>query len=872
MHQPTQLRAATRHLLSLTLAAALTACGGGSSSSDNAAAPTDTTPAVTILAQPLDSQVTSGAAARFSVSTQQAAQAYQWQRSTDGGGTWTAIADATGTTLELTTVAATDDGHLFRVLIRSGGVDTPSSAAKLSVAPAVVAPAITVGPASVQVVAGTDASFTTTASGTSLAYQWQRSSDGAAWTDIAGQTGATLTLAAVTTDSNGLLLRVVVSNSAGNQASDAAQLSVQAATAAASITTQPAAVAVVAPAAASFSVVASGQPAPSFQWQRSTDGGTTYTDIPGATASSYSTGPTSLADNGQRLRVLVSNSAGSVLSQAQVLSVSAAVAAPAITLQPQDQQVAAGQVVTFSTTASGTPTPTLQWQLSTDGGSTWANIVGATAGTYAFTAAAGDDGRRLRVVATNSSSSATSRAAVLAVTVAASPLAGRSWTTAQSLEENTTAIQVTQRASAIDDAGRVTMVFIKSDGTRDRVYATRGMPNGALQAPTWTAPAPINGSLPASGSALGGLSITSAPGGDMVVLWSGKDTCSASSYLGVNPLFTCQYHYIARYRAATDTWEAPELFTDTDSSAGFETRTNDRGDLLLMGQSWIPGTVQRFTRVQAVFMRAAGETSFRRQVLATESPSPFETVKIDLDAAGNLLMAAKVRRAGIADILAFRGTVAGGIGEPVLLEDRAANAELAHVKLGRNGQQVVVWNYTDDLRTYAATSANASDAFVGGLVSDNFPGNTLVVTDEGQAILHSLGNGSRLSWTARDGWVASFTPGFVDSLFGFSVGNGVSRNGLVIFVDSGGMTATYDARQGAPVITPQSPAASRYVLGFSGGARLSDKPLISVNGVGFVDMLNDLVTLPTPAVPQGVRNPGSRTTSDTSALWGAFLK
>lgn len=870
MRQPSPHRPASRHLLSLALAAAvttLTACGGGSGSADTAAP--DAAPAVTILTQPLDSQVTAGGGASFSVGTQRQAQGYQWQRSTDGGATWTAIAGATAATLNLATVGAADNGHLFRVVISDAGVDTPSAAARLSVANAVVPPAISVGPADLQLTAGADATFTTTATGTSLAYQWQRSSDGTTWTDIAGQTGASLTLAAVAVDSNGLQLRVVVRNSAGSLASAAALLSVQAASAVPAISSQPAAVAVVAPAPATFSVVASGQPAPSFQWQRSTDGGTTFTDIPGAASASHSTGPTSLADNGQRLRVRVSNSAGSVLSLAQTLSVSAAVAAPAITLQPQDQRVNAGQTVTLTTTASGTPTPTLQWQLSTDGGSTWANIVGATAATYAFTAAAGDDGRRLRVVATNSSSSATSRAALLAVAAPVSPLAGRSWAVVQSLEENTTAVQVEGRASAIDDAGRVMVAFIKSDGTQSRVYAIRGTPNTTGQAPSWSTPVSISGSLPVTGT----LSVTSAPGGDMVALWAGKDTCTPTSYLGTNALFTCQYFYLARYRAATDTWEAPEVFTDTDTSAGFQTWTNDRGDLLLLGQSWIPGTVQRFTRVQAIFMRAAGEGSFRRQVLATESPSPFETVKLDLDDAGNLLMAAKVRRAGIADILGFRGTVAGGIGEPVLLEDRPANAELAHARLGRNGQQVVVWNYTDDLRTYAATSANATDTFRSGLVSESSPGNSLVVTDEGQAILHGTGGGSRLSWTAGDGWVASFTAGFTDSLFGFSVGRGISRNGLVMLVDGLGMTATYDARQGAPVITPQSPAGSRYVLGFSTGVlRPSNTPLISVNGVGFVDMLNDLVTLPTATAPQGVRNPGSRTTSDTSALWGAFLK
>lgn len=81
------------------------------------------------------------------------------------------------------------------------------------------------------------------------------------------------------------------------------------------IQTQPLNTAVVEPQTASFSVVASGTAPLTYQWLRSDDAGVTFTAINGATASSYTTGATSVAnDNGDRYRVVVSNLEGSAQS------------------------------------------------------------------------------------------------------------------------------------------------------------------------------------------------------------------------------------------------------------------------------------------------------------------------------------------------------------------------------------------------------------------------------------------------------------------------------------------------------------------------------------------------------------------------------
>ena len=51
---------------------------------------------------------------------------------------------------------------------------------------------------------------------------------------------------------------------------------------------------------------------------------------------------------------------------------------PLIGTDPTNQTVTAGQTATFTAAASGTPAPTMQWQLSTDDGATW-NLVGGIA-------------------------------------------------------------------------------------------------------------------------------------------------------------------------------------------------------------------------------------------------------------------------------------------------------------------------------------------------------------------------------------------------------------------------------------------------------------------------------------------------------------
>jgi hypothetical protein len=82
--------------------------------------------------------------------------------------------------------------------------------------------------------------------------------------------------------------------------------------------------------------------------------------------------------------------------------------APSITSNPTNQVVAVGQSATFSASASGTPTPTVQWQVSTDGGKTFSEINGATSTTLTLNnVTMAMSGYEYRAVFTNSAGKAT---------------------------------------------------------------------------------------------------------------------------------------------------------------------------------------------------------------------------------------------------------------------------------------------------------------------------------------------------------------------------------------------------------------------------------------------------------------------------------
>jgi hypothetical protein len=94
-------------------------------------------------------------------------------------------------------------------------------------------------------------------------------------------------------------------------------------------------------------------------------------------------------------------------------------APPQVTLQPPlHVTTTAGDGVTLTATATGTPVPTVQWQVSTDGGKTFNNVTGNTSAltsTFSFISNTGENGYEYRAVFTNEVSTATSTIVTLKV-------------------------------------------------------------------------------------------------------------------------------------------------------------------------------------------------------------------------------------------------------------------------------------------------------------------------------------------------------------------------------------------------------------------------------------------------------------------------
>ncbi len=95
---------------------------------------------------------------------------------------------------------------------------------------------------------------------------------------------------------------------------------------------------------------------------------------------------------------------------------------PTITKQPVSQTVDAGTEIVLHAHSSGVPTPVAQWQVSTDGGTTWTNLSGGEEGHLSLAITNDMDGYRYRARISNSSGNVISDVAVLSVNPMVAPV------------------------------------------------------------------------------------------------------------------------------------------------------------------------------------------------------------------------------------------------------------------------------------------------------------------------------------------------------------------------------------------------------------------------------------------------------------------
>ena len=282
----------------------------GSATSAVAALTINSSPAVSIATQPVSQTKCVGGSVTFSVAASGSGLTYQWKKGTVN------ISGATANTYTISSINAADAGDYSVLVTAACGTATSSVSSAIATLTVNAFPVITTHPTGQTVCPGADVTFSVSATGTGLTYQWKKGA-----TNISGATSATYTIAGVTA-SDAANYSVVVSGTCGASiSSTVAALTVSNDLV---ITSQPSSQVVCAGANATLSVAATGAGL-TYQWKKGAD------NISGATSATYTISNASAAHAGN-YSVVVSNSCGTlVTSNVAGLTVNPAPAVPTIT-------------------------------------------------------------------------------------------------------------------------------------------------------------------------------------------------------------------------------------------------------------------------------------------------------------------------------------------------------------------------------------------------------------------------------------------------------------------------------------------------------------------------------------------------------------
>jgi N-acetylneuraminic acid mutarotase len=327
----------------------------------------------TIATQPAAATVAEGGIASFVVAVQgSGALSYQWRKN------GTPISGATSALLDVSPAATADAGS-YDCVVTSTLNGTQATATTSAAALAINGrPVITADPQSITVAIGSPASFTVTATGTTLTYQWRK--DGQI---LPGINVTTISIAAVAAQDAGTYDCVVSSSTGGavtSVTSAGARLTLNDVPA---IAGQPAGVTVAQGGSATFSVNATGMGALSYRWRK---GGQ---PIAGAIAASYTVPVAVAADAGSYDCVVTSTVNGNAITATSSAATLAVNTVPVITTQPVGLTATQGAPVTFTVAATSTGALSYQWRhgglpipTANDASLTLAGVTVADAGNY----------------------------------------------------------------------------------------------------------------------------------------------------------------------------------------------------------------------------------------------------------------------------------------------------------------------------------------------------------------------------------------------------------------------------------------------------------------------------------------------------------
>ncbi len=357
-----------------------TSCGGSATTNTSNAATLTIGALPAITGNPVSTTICSGASTTFiAAATGPSGLTYQWQVNSGSG--WSNLTNggvysgATSSSLTITGATTALNANQYRLVANGCAQTVTSNAATLTV---LSLPTITAGPASRTVCPGGNVSFSGSATGSGITYQWLvNANNGAGFTNItnggvySGATTPTLTITGATVGMNGYFYTLVVTGSCTPAVQTGyAQLSVNNNI---PVTSQPQNTATCESTTTTISVV-SPTVGVTYQWQVNNGSGwsnvTNGAAYSGATTANLGITTPGLGLNGYQYRCILNSpcSAAPVTTNAATLTVNAK---PVVTSSPVSVTQCEGINASFTVSATGYNL-SYQWQVNT--GSGWNNL------------------------------------------------------------------------------------------------------------------------------------------------------------------------------------------------------------------------------------------------------------------------------------------------------------------------------------------------------------------------------------------------------------------------------------------------------------------------------------------------------------------